>query len=187
MRSRLVLFVLVARLACSVHAQERARDHPSNIRSESNSLRGALRLGLSDSPTFRAMAEELARSNLIIHVEATILPHGADGMLRFVTTAGGFRYVRISIAPRLTSQMLVAMIGHELRHAVEIARAPEVVDETSMVRLYRRIGFSCEKPATFDTRAAISVGTQVLRELKRPQLLTGRADDTPVADQTASR
>ena len=176
MRGCLVLFMLVARLTCSVHAQEMARESPSNIRCESDSLREALRLGLRDSPTFCALAEELARSNLIIHLETNaILPRGLDGMLRFVTTAGGFRYVRISIGPHLTSHVVVAMIGHELRHAVEIARASEVVDEASMVRLYSRIGFSCEKPVTFDTLAAIRVGTQVLRELRRPSLLISRA------------
>jgi hypothetical protein len=123
MRSCLVSFVIVARLACSVHAQDVSRESPSNIRCESDSLREALRLGLTDSPTFRATAEELARSNLIIYLETnTILPHGLQGMLSLVTTAGGFRYVRISIRPGLRSNVLVAMIGHELRHAVEIAR-----------------------------------------------------------------
>jgi hypothetical protein len=176
MRGCLVWFVLVARLACSAHAQEMAGETPSNIRCESESLREALRLGLTDSPTFRATADELARSNLIIYLETnTILPRGLDGMLRFVTTAGGFRYVRISIRPHLTSNVLVAMIGHELQHAVEIARAPEVVDEASMGRLYSRIGFSCEKPVRFDTLAAILAGTQVLRELRGPPLLTSRA------------
>ena len=176
MRGCLVLFVLMARLACPVHAQEVARESPSNIRCESDSLREALRLGLTDSPTFCATTRELARSNLIIYLETnTMLPRGLDGMLSFMTSAGGFRYVRISIRPGLTSDVLVAMIGHELRHAVEIARAPEVVDEASMARLYTRIGFFCGKPARYDTLAAILEGTQVLRELRRPSFLISRA------------
>ena len=176
MRGCMALLVLMAWLACPVCAHEIAGESPSNIRCESDSLREALRRGLTESPTFCAIAEELARSNLIIYLESdTILPHGLDGMLRFVTTAGGFRYVRVSIRPRLASNVLVSMIAHELRHAVEIARAPEVVDEAGMARLYRRIGFSCEKPVRFDTLAAIRVGTQVLRELRRSSLLISRA------------
>jgi len=135
MRGCLVFLMLLAGRPCPVHGQDIADEIPMNIRSESPSLRKALHMGLMHSRSFRALVRELSLSNLIIHLETNVmLPRGLNGVLRLVTTAGGFRYVRISIEPRLLAHALVAMIGHELQHAVEIARAPEAVDQASMAR-----------------------------------------------------
>jgi hypothetical protein len=59
------------------------------------------------------------------------------------------------------------MLGHELRHAVEVAGAPWVLDESSLAEEYRRIGFPSggRNGAAFESRAAIDAGERVLREL----------------------
>lgn len=64
-----------------------------------------------------------------------------QGKLIFVTAAGGVRYLRIRLACTLTGVRQIAMLGHELRHAVEVANAPWVLDESSLADEYRRIGF----------------------------------------------
>lgn len=48
---------------------------------------------------------------------------------------------------------LVAILGHELQHAAEIAAAPWVHDAGTLARLYRRIGLRLGSNA-FDTAAA---------------------------------
>lgn len=167
MRGCLVVVMVLAVLVHSVHTKDRVDESPPNIRSDSDSLRDALHVGLRHSPTFGALLSELAQSNLIIHVETNVMMRrGVDGMLRFVIAVGSVRYVRVSIAPRLTSDALVAMIGHELQHAVEIARAPEVINQASMARLYEEIGAGCAKPPTFDTEAAVRIQARVLDELR---------------------
>lgn len=53
------------------------------------------------------------------------------------------------------------MLGHELRHAVELADAPHVAGEPAMVRLYEQIGFErsgAQGARRFETRAAIDAG-----------------------------
>ena len=35
----------------------------------------------------------------------------------------------------------IAMMAHELQHAVEIAETPAIVDGESLVREYKRIGY----------------------------------------------
>jgi hypothetical protein len=149
----------------SIHGEEVAVAIPLNLRAESDLLH-ALQAGMMHSRSFRVLVDQLAQSNLIIYLEQTRLSGGLDGALRLVTAAGGFRYVRISIDARLSADALVAMLGHELQHAAEIAVAPEVVDQASMARLYGRIGFPCGTRSTFDTRAAVHVQEQVRKELR---------------------
>ena len=55
--------------------------------------------------------------------------------------------------------------GHELRHAVEIASTPSVVDGASMAQCYHRIGFNVSPYLErFDTEDAVECGRRVLRE-----------------------
>ncbi len=67
----------------------------------------------------------------------------------------------------------VAILGHELQHAIEIADRPEIVDSKTLARAYQVFGFtrhSASSRLDFDTTAAIGTGRAVWRELG------GRAD-----------
>ena len=92
----------------------------------------------------------------------------SDGRLTFISAVGGYRYVHVRVARLAAADVQIALIGHELQHAVEIADAPDVVDRPSLAREYQRIGFL--EPATHD-RACRSTATPrskrvpVLREL----------------------
>jgi hypothetical protein len=70
-----------------------------------------------------------------------------------------------------TREQLIALIGHELQHAVEIADAPSVVDSRSLRMEYQRIGYLTRRfrgpRLSFDTRAANDIGHRVLREIVR--------------------
>jgi hypothetical protein len=90
------------------------------------------------------------------------------GALTFVTRAGGFRNLRIRVAVPLSPRATIALIGHELEHASEVAADASVIDQESFERLYRRIGDACiEHGATrrYDTRAARESGTRIFAEL----------------------
>jgi hypothetical protein len=70
----------------------------------------------------------------------------------------------------LTGDEQIAALGHELRHAVEVAEAPSVVDTASLGEEYRRIGFASHgvPPGSgFESRAAIDAARQVWLELSR--------------------
>ena len=63
----------------------------------------------------------------------------------------------------------MALLGHELRHAVELAEAPAVDDGDDYERLYDRIGYlSCTRaaPRCYETVAAVRAGRAVLGELR---------------------
>ena len=110
-------------------------------------------------------------SDVIAYVETDcLMPPPLAGRLTFMSSAGGWRYVLVRIACTLEGRGQIAMLGHELRHAVEIAEAESVVDELSLAVAYRQIGFASNAMPTgagFDSRAAIDAGRRVWDELSR--------------------
>ena len=102
----------------------------------------------------------------IVYVEPSNSVDG--GYLRFATVAGRSRWVQVVVNPKRPINQILAMIGHELQHAIEISEAPSVVDEATMAGLYRRIGVkSCGNPARacYETRGAQVTGATIFREL----------------------
>jgi len=61
----------------------------------------------------------------------------------------------------------MATLGHELRHAVEIAGMPEVRSDAQLASAYARIGWASSGDGFFETDAAVETGQQVARELVR--------------------
>jgi hypothetical protein len=70
----------------------------------------------------------------------------------------------------LTDSEQIAALGHELRHAVEIADAPVIINDASLAAEYARIGFASHgvrKGSGYESRAAIDAGQRVWVELNR--------------------
>jgi hypothetical protein len=61
---------------------------------------------------------------------------------------------------------LIAWMGHELWHAVEVAGAPEVRDQATLLRLYQRIGVAGASGTTAETTKAQEVWMRVLHEAR---------------------
>ena len=137
------------------------------IRSTDRRLRLLLEHGLRISPTLRALVARLHASDVVVYLQCDG-PGAPDGRLTFLTKAAGYRYVVVRMA-RFPQSQQIAMMAHELQHAVEIADTPGIVDGPTLVREYRRIGYqnvSTPLPGiSFDTRAAVRAGEQVLKEL----------------------
>jgi hypothetical protein len=149
-------------------AQERKFNFP-HVRPLDASTRAAFSSGMKGSPLFRELVAQLEGSDLIIHLESDCaMRDRVQGKLIFVTAAGGVRYLRVRIGCALSGIRRVAILGHELRHAVEVADAPWVVDESTMAEEYRRIGFPSRGDtdgSSFESRAAIDAGERVLHDL----------------------
>jgi hypothetical protein len=126
--------------------------------------------GLDASGTFRQLYERLEHSDLIVHLRrGTQVPAGS-GFNQFITYAGSYRFVRITLNVDKVDDGAVALLGHELRHAVELAEEPAVDDGVEYQRMYDRIGYqSCSRaaPRCYETHAAVIAGRAVMRELKK--------------------
>jgi hypothetical protein len=89
--------------------------------------------------------------------------------LQMMSTPGG-KNLLVRIDPRQPIRTVVAELAHELYHAVEIAREPEVVNVASLRDFYERIGErSCYSEANpcWETRAAVAFEALVARQLSQ--------------------
>ena len=125
--------------------------------------------GYRQSYTFRTIVDGLAGSFVIVHlVPAASLSSGAAGGLHFVTTANGYRYLRISIRTDLDPTVLIAVLGHELQHAFQIGQARHVIDLGTLRDFYRLTGIaSCRdsRHECYDTTLARRAGNSVYAEV----------------------
>jgi hypothetical protein len=117
------------------------------------------------SPTVVGLIAELRRGDVIVHVQTGILPSHVNGIMRLVTATATVRYLRVVL--RIPSSMpdLVAVLGHELRHAVEIAAMPGVRDLRAFAAAASEMGWPTSGDGFFETKAACDAGRAVWREL----------------------
>jgi hypothetical protein len=136
------------------------------VRSDDARIKKLLADGLRKSATFGDLVSALNRTDVIVYIQAsTTLPATLDGRLLLAVGPQRQRYLRVQIRLNLPANELIALIGHELRHAIEIGESPEVVDEGSMIRLYERIGERGDRCNHYDTIAARETGRRVRTEL----------------------
>jgi hypothetical protein len=140
------------------------------VRAPDPRMRNLLVEGFYRSPTFAALLTALNDSNVIVYIETTMtLPKETRGRITIVPLSGKKeeRYLRIQIKHDLSKREAIALIGHEMRHALEIADATEVRDIGGLIKLYERIGHSSGGEHTYDTVAAQDTGRKILGELLR--------------------
>jgi len=121
------------------------------------------------SPTIARLLAALEASDVVVYLDVRLMPRCRTGRLRLVAGNGPRRFVKVDVSATARWDEALGWLGHELQHAVEVASAPDVRDDVSLERLYRRIGNpQLAQASTFETEDAISVRTQVLAELARP-------------------
>ena len=137
-----------------------------HVRGATPAVNAMLAVGIQRSTTFARLARDLDDTDVIVYVEiVNSLPTGLDGRLSFSTMAGGFRYLRIQVPANTGKHDLIAVVGHELQHAMEIAEHPNVQDSEGVASLYKLIGLQAHGVDRYDTTAARSVGRRVRAEL----------------------
>jgi hypothetical protein len=151
-------------LAANAQGQESVQASPPRVRAGDVKAAALLRDGQARSATFRALIETIEQSDLIVYVQTR--PLRLPGQLQLVGATPGCRHVRVMIrTPGLDTDM-IGWLGHELWHAVELARAPGVRNQESLLRYYQRIGSGGRHTSTAETGDAQAVGTKVLSEVR---------------------
>jgi hypothetical protein len=136
------------------------------VRSSSPRMVKLIAEGVKRSPTFASLVTALHSTNVIVYVEPTFsLPPDMAGRLLFSTVAGNQRYLRIQVRATVQGDQLISLIGHELKHALEVADDPSVTDEGTLAKLYRRIGDGAGGAHAYDTEAARVTGRAIRYEL----------------------
>lgn len=144
-----------------------------HVRFETPRLQQLVEQALDDSATLRGLIGYLDASDVVAYVRCEPrLRNQTSGYLTFVSQAGGLRYVLIRVAYLGSRMTQVALVGHELQHAVEVADAKGIVDGESFHRAYKRMGYlnqfsSIDGLVAYETENARQVGERILRELQR--------------------
>jgi hypothetical protein len=161
-----VVVCLIVGLSAAAHAKP--TDLP-RVRPLDPSLTEIVDAGSHRSSTFHALLDRLEAGDVIVYLQYGHLPSGLQGRLTFLTEAAGLRYVMVEVARELDAPRLIAIVGHELQHAVEVLQQPQIVSPATFASAYERSGFKRRQFADgavgFDTHAAVDVGRQVWREL----------------------
>ena len=99
----------------------------------------------------------------------TVMPTDLGGTTRFMTSAGGYRYVRISLLRGLEATERAAILGHELQHACELADST-ANDLEAVRRLYEGLGHRVNRSEElYETPAALLAGQRVWMEIRSRQ------------------
>ena len=135
------------------------------VRSTTPAIVAAVIEGEDRSPTFKSLLRQIESTDGIVYVELGRCGHGVPACLSHSVVSGdGYRLLRILVDSTSDLVALIATIGHELRHAIELLTDPAVRTMAAAYNYYAR-----EFPNSgraFETDAAIRTGGRVERELK---------------------
>jgi hypothetical protein len=136
------------------------------VRAADATVQSLLTDGLRRSATFASLMTSLNRRDVIVYIERVMtLPRETMGRLTIVPGAREQRYLRVQIRADLSQIEAIALIGHEMTHALEIADEPAVRTAEGVIKLYQRIGHSSGGEHVYDTDAAREAGRKVRREI----------------------
>ena len=154
----------------------------SSIRSADPQLRSLLIEGCRQSPTLRRLADDIGRTDGFVYLTtgACHLRAVRGCLLHTITDTGSARYLWIRISANTDWKELVATMAHELVHALEVLSQSHIRSERDLLEWYRS-GTSqaygtttlASPFRTFETTAAIEVGTAVRSELADATRMTG--------------
>jgi hypothetical protein len=117
------------------------------------------------STTIRSLAARLARSDVIIFIEVSLDPSIGLGQTSLVGAGSGARFLHTRIGARLSPNRQLEILGHELRHATEIADMPDVRDQESLREGYVKLGWQLATGHEHETGAAREAERHVKREI----------------------
>ena len=124
-----------------------------------------IRDAIAWSQTFRRLAQTIDASDGLVYVESGECRNYLEACLVSVTVSGPYRVLQVRVHSRTADRHLMASIGHELPHAVEVLSSAAVKDNAAMHMFYAREGRRGSQG--FETDAAIEAGDAVRAEVRR--------------------
>ena len=172
MTARAALIACLA-IALSTAASGRAAAYPRpadhvagpHVRGLDASARSLILEAAASSTTVASLMTALDASDVIVLVAVAFRFDSFAADTRFITTSGGARLLSIRIDKLRGRREQIALLGHELQHALEIAREPGARSAADMRRLMERIGRASGKRGALETDAAIAAERRVAHEL----------------------
>lgn len=133
------------------------------VRALSSVARFVIDEATKKSPTIVSLIAQLQRHEIIVYVDLEPLT-SARGATSILSVNPGGRMLRVLVDVGLDPRQQIEVLGHELHHALEIARAETVVDQSSFVAHFKRIGYPTGR-ASYETDEAKRIEAAVRRDL----------------------
>ncbi len=165
MRTTLVL--ALAAIVLPAAAAGAPQQHRGHLRPQTPAAAELVDRAIAHVPEVAALVRTLDDSDIYVYVTEAAVggPGDPPAYIRFLTRTAGRRLLLVRIDRwTILPDDRMAVLAHELQHAVEIAANPEVRDAQAMADLYRRIGWQ-GKHGCFETDAARAMTTLVRRRL----------------------
>ncbi len=148
----------------------------THIRAGDPEAREFLSEAAARSYTVARLLDVIERSNVIVYLKLSLVfrPLPTSHTRLIAGSPNGYRYLSVTIDYRLQERNRVEMLGHELQHVVEIARATHVYSDDDLMRFYQDTGYMSWNDRAFETRGALLVQllvSQELREADQPRTL----------------
>jgi hypothetical protein len=158
------MWIVVLALSCSLSGDP--TPVAAHVRAASPVAQTLITEASTRSAIVNDLIDHLERTDTIVYVDIAVAPETALARTKLVASSPGARFLRISINARVPWWDRVALLAHELRHAVEIADANDVKDDEGVRRLYTRIGFP-GGANQYETTAARETEWRVRAEVAR--------------------
>ena len=144
---------------------------PDHVRILDCRLAGAVASAASRSAVLNDLLEHVQRTNGLIYVTPPpVIGPAKDllgGLSHDISVAGSFRVLRIFL-PGKRDDAAMAIVGHELRHALEVLET-SATTRAEVDALYDRIGWSTSERSV-ETQAALDSQYTIERELRASKI-----------------
>jgi hypothetical protein len=141
---------------------------PDHVRILDCRLTAAVASAAGRSATLNDLLQRIQRSDGLVYITAPP-PTGPatqllGGFSHAVSVAGPNRVLRIFVSGKVDDSR-VAIVGHELRHALEVLELSSARSEAEVEALYDHLGWRTSAH-TVETQEALDAGTAISRELR---------------------
>jgi hypothetical protein len=140
----------------------------TRLRSEDTALSALVSEASRRSLSFRRLVTAIEATDGLVYVEWGHCSHNGQACLPLsVTLAGPYRLLHIVIDRRSRNEEVMASIGHELQHAIEILSERRIRSGAEIYLHFRGSGHAYTIGHAFETEAAIAAGNAVRTEVKK--------------------
>jgi hypothetical protein len=137
-----------------------------HVRSNNTSIAPLISQATKQSRTFRGLMETINASDGIVYVIEGKCGHGVRACLVTVSKEGPTRFLWVRVDTHKADLDVMASIGHELRHTIEVLSEPRVTSGAALYMFYSGVG-SRDANGAFETTAAVEAGNFVWSELRK--------------------
>ncbi len=181
MKAHVTVLSMIAALALGAAADARGPQAiDPHLRPASPASRDLVASSLERSLTVSSLAEQLKASDVVAYVVAE--PHafaGRDSSIQFLGRSKAQRFMVIMVNSALPEDRQIALVAHELQHAVDMSHTKWVTDQERLGQYFTRVGWRGGDAPGYETLTAVRTERKVAKELASRASGVGSASPRP--------